>query len=148
MSCECSGSKRPRGEYDCKCGHAAELSRLAVTGQLVCRCRDPIDIAVRNGKGPVSSTDCARCGKQLRDQKRPWRYLVSEYATDPKVQAVWNAESAYRGRENWKDKTGDDFEETTAKYLTATHARAPEFMRWLDRNGHKLERDDLKHAAK
>jgi hypothetical protein len=87
MSCECH-SKQLGHEYDCKCGYAAELSKLATYGRLVCRCDHPIDIAVQNGKGPVSSTDCALCGKQLRNQKRPWRHLVPEYATDRDVEAA------------------------------------------------------------
>jgi hypothetical protein len=101
-----------------KCGYAAELSNLAASGRLVCRCPHPLDFAVQNGKGPTSSNHCARCGLPLT-QKR--RFHPNTDAVDPDVR--W-AIATNASRSHFKKIDG--------KWRIDRTDRAEVVTRWLD----------------
>ena len=73
--------------YTCECGPCrAKLVERSRSGAVLCPCRPPLDFSVQNGAGPVSSTDCSKCGRQLPGQPR--RY--PDTAVDREVIAMWN----------------------------------------------------------
>ena len=90
--------------YTCGCDRCrAEVGERSRRGAELCGCRYPLDFVVQNGRGPVSSTDCSRCGRQLRDQ--PTRY--PDTAVDHKVTAVWN-QTQREFREQLRMRRGGD----------------------------------------
>ncbi len=155
MSCDCPTYLC---EPNCTAGARARV-QLIEDGALICRCRRPLDFSIPNGHGRVSSTDCFRCGKQLRGagmDRYPNLFASSE------VQAVWNKTLADQRRQSWRIQGGDHVRkpfgrsggevteyrvdgETSEDRKTAvrgprpferaSHVDAVKFMEWIARRG-------------